>query len=178
MMHRRRTHPPRVGRPASAVQALATVLVLLCALGSAAQPAHAASSSTPWPASPPWQGYVEAPSAADVCPVAVQSSSGVVTGAQNLLCGGSGSATLTLTAGGATPTVVLDYGKETGGLPYFAVSAETGSPVLKAGYSEGLPYASANGDGAAPWAEGDPSRNDSYPVSGPGTLTNSQVQGG
>jgi alpha-L-rhamnosidase len=83
-----------------------------------------------------------------------------------------------MTAGGTTPTIVLDYGKEVGGVPYFKVSAASGAPRLKAGYSEGLNYLSAGGDGATPWAEGDTSRADTYTVDGPGTITNSSVQGG
>ena len=127
-------------------------------------PARAAASpATPWPSAPDWQRYVEAPSSATICPAAIVSTSGTVSGAQNLVCGGSGSATLTMTSGGATPTIVLDYGREVGGVPYFGVSAESGSPTLEAGYSEGLNYLSATGDGATPWAEGDPSRADTYP---------------
>ncbi len=76
------------------------------------------------------------------------------------------------------PTVVLDYGKDVGGLPYFTVSAESGSPQLKAGYSESARYVSASGDGGAPWGEGDPARSDTYTVTGPGTITNRSVQGG
>lgn len=167
--HRRRGTAPLL---------LVLVLAVACALWLPAGPASAAASATPWPASPAWQGYVETPTGATVCPTAVVSTAGAVSGAANLLCGGSGSATLTLASGGATPTIVLDYGKEVGGRPYFAVSAETGSPVLKAGYSEGLQYESASGDGSTPWAEGDSSRNDSYTVTGPGTITNREVQGG
>jgi alpha-L-rhamnosidase len=83
-----------------------------------------------------------------------------------------------MTSGGATPTIVLDYGKEMGGIPYFTVSSASGSPQLKAGYSEGLNYLSAGGDGATPWAEGDTSRADTYTVTGAGTITNPSVQGG
>jgi alpha-L-rhamnosidase len=158
-------------------------IVLAISLGlafssAAAGTATAAASSTPWPSAPNWQSYAEAPSSAAVCPTAITSTSGTVTGAQNLVCGGSGGATLTLTSGGATPTIVLDYGKDVGGLPYFNVSAESGSPVLRAGYSEGEQYLSATGDGATPWAEGDTSRSDSYTVTGAGTITNRSVQGG
>lgn len=106
------------------------------------------------------------------------STAGAVTGASNLVCGRSGGTTLTMTAGGATPTLVLDYGKEVGGLPYFDVSAASGTPKLRAGYSEGEQYLSATGDGSTPWAEGDTSRYDDYSVSGPGVITNSAVQGG
>jgi alpha-L-rhamnosidase len=161
----------------AAALAASALMLPATATGAAAAPA-AATAATPWPSSPDWQSYVETPSASTVCPTAIESTSGTVTGAQNLVCGGSGGATLTMTSGGATPTIVLDYGQEVGGLPYFGVSAESGSPVLQAGYSEGLNYLSATGDGSTPWAEGDSSRYDSYTVTGPGTITNPAVQGG
>src|SRR6201994_2610028 len=170
------------------VVALASALLLaawaLAAGGPAmagatgASGAAAAGPGAPWPAKPDWQKYVETPKGTNVCPTAIESTAGSVSGAQGLVCGGPGGATLTLTAGGATPTIVLDYGKEVGGVPYFTVTSASGSPQLKAGYSEGLNYLSADGDGATPWAEGDTSRADTYTVSGPGTITNSSVQGG
>jgi alpha-L-rhamnosidase len=138
----------------------------------------AASSATARPPAADWHSYVETPKSPNVCPTAIHSTSGTVTGAQNLVCGRSGGATLTMTSGGPAPTIVLDYGREMGGLPYFDVSAESGSPKLEAGYSEGLNYLSATGDGATPWAEGDSSRADTYTVTGPGTITNPAVQGG
>lgn len=138
----------------------------------------AAASATPWPAAPDWQSYVRTPPSGTVCPTAVTSTSGAVTGAQNLVCGGSGTATLTRAAGGAAPTVVLDYGRNVGGVPYFDVQAESGSPTLQAGYSQSLGYLTPTGDGAVPWAEGDPARHDAYTVSAPGTLTNRYEQGG
>jgi alpha-L-rhamnosidase len=153
---RRRSRKPaphrRRGRPVRGVTALvsAGLLAAWALVAGGPTAAVAASSGTPWPASPGWQSYVETPSSANVCPTAIESTSGPVSGAQNLVCGGSGGATLTMTAGGATPTIVLDYGKEAGGVPYFTVSSASGSPQLKAGYSEGLNYLSANGDGGTP----------------------------
>ncbi|MEE4544821.1 alpha-L-rhamnosidase C-terminal domain-containing protein [Streptomyces sp. V4-01] len=137
-----------------------------------------AAAATPWPAAPDWQSQVEAPSAATVCPAAVTSTAGAVTGAQNLLCGASGATTLTMAAGGPTASVVLDYGRIVGGLPYFDVQAESGSPTLQAGYSQSLPYLTPTGDAAAPWAEGDPVRHDAYTVSAPGTVAARHEQGG
>src|SRR5450755_2499156 len=131
-----------LARPAPATASIAAV-----SSASAARHAAAASASTPWPSAPDWQSYVEAPSGSTVCPAAIVSTSGTVTGAQNLVCGGSGGAALTMTSGGATPAIVLDYGHEVGGVPYFDVSAESGSPQLTAGYSEGENYLSASGDG-------------------------------
>ena len=150
---------------------------LLACLGSAPA-ASAASSGTPWPASPSWQAYDETPTSAQVCPTAVHSTSGTVSGASTLLCGGSADATLTYASGGTAPTIVYDYGKEVGGVPYFYVSSESGSPTLQAGYSESSLSISPTGDGTSPWAEGDPQRYDDYTVTGAGTITNQYVQGG
>ena len=108
----------------------------------------------------------------------MHSTSGTVSGAATLLCGGSADATLTYVSGGTAPTIVYDYGKEVGGVPYFYVSSESGSPTLQAGYSESSQYISPTGDGATPWAEGDPKRYDDYTVTGAGTITDQYVQGG
>jgi alpha-L-rhamnosidase len=160
-----------------ALGSLAAVAALVVALPATSASA-ATAASTPWPSAPDWQSYVETPSSATVCPTAVSSTSGSVTGAQNLVCGGSGGATLSLASGGQTPTIVLDYGKDVGGLPFFTVSAETGSPKLQAGYSESKRYLSATGDAGVPWAEGDTARSDTFTVTAPGTITNRSVQGG
>jgi alpha-L-rhamnosidase len=151
---------------------IVAICVAALTLFSFAQPANAAS--TPWPAAPAWQNYVETPAGSTICPVAVTSTTGTVSGAPNLLCGGSGTATLT-SAGSA---IVLDYGKDVGGIPFFTVTAATGSPQLKAGYSESLRYLTVNGDGGAPWGEGDTARSDTYTVTGAGTITNRFTQGG
>jgi alpha-L-rhamnosidase len=164
-----------VGRPHRLRRS--TVLGVTC-LAALALVFPGTSAASPNTYGPDWQHYVQAPSSATVCPTAVTSTSGTVTGAQHLVCGGTGGATLTLAAGGPTPTIVLDYGKEVGGLPYFDVSAATGSPTLKAGYSESKRYLTPNGDGGPPWAEGDPNRWDTYTVTAPGTITNRAVQGG
>ena len=54
-------------------------------------------------------------------PVAVVSTSGNVTNAAALTSGGSGSAKLTMASGGTAPVIILDYGKDVGGFPYFTV---------------------------------------------------------
>jgi len=158
--------------------ACAGLLAVFVAAPGASAATAAAASGTPWPASPNWQAYDESPTSSSVCPTAVTSTAGTVSGAANLLCTGSGGTTLTLTSGGTTPTIVLDYGKNVGGVPYFDVSSASGSPDLRAGYSESSQYLSATGDGSTPWAEGDSSRYDDYTVSGAGTITNQYVQGG
>jgi alpha-L-rhamnosidase len=160
------------------IAASAGLVAGLLACPGVAPAASAASSGTPWPASPNWQAYDETPASAQVCPTAVHSTSGTVSGASTLLCGGSADATLTYVSGGTAPTIVYDYGKEVGGVPYFYVSSESGSPTLRAGYSESSLSISPTGDGSSPWAEGDPQRYDDYTVTGAGTITNQYVQGG
>ena len=174
----RSAHLPGRRRRGAAVTLTAVVATLGLWAGTASAASAATAGAPSWPASPNLQAYAETPSGSTVCPTSVVSTSGTVSGASNLLCGRSGGAKLTLASGGATPTIVLDYGRETGGVPYFDVSAETGSPTLQAGYSESAQYESATGDGTTPWAEGDPSSYDDYPVSAPGTITNRYVQGG
>jgi alpha-L-rhamnosidase len=133
-----------------------------------------------WPARADWQGYVVAPKAPDVLPVRVIRTSGSVTGANTLTDpGGSGRVTLAMKTGGPTPTIVLDYGKDVGGVPYFDVRSESRSPVLRSAYSEGLQYLGPDGD-ATPSASpaGDASRVDDLTVAYPGTLTTGLIQGG
>src|SRR5215469_9080968 len=132
-----------------------TVLVPTQPASAAATPAAPGAvqlSKTAIPADDSWQGYVESNGAPALKPVAVASTSGAVTDAQALVTG-SGTATLTNVAGQAPPTIVLDYGKEVGGLPFFNVaSASPTSPAtsvtLRSGYSEARQYLF----GAAPTA--------------------------
>jgi alpha-L-rhamnosidase len=51
---------------------------------------------------------------------------------------------------------------------------------MQAGYSEAAEFIAPGGDGGTPTigANGDPSRADSYTVSGPGVITNRYIQGG
>jgi alpha-L-rhamnosidase len=85
---------------------------------------------------------------------------------------------MTRTANDTSPTnIVLDYGIDVGGLPAIDVTAASGSPQLRASYSESLSYLTVNGD-HAPSHSADPQRYDSYTVNEPGTITNAYVQGG
>ena len=114
------------------------------AAAPAAPPGAVTLSKTPIPADNNWQSYVESNGAPTVKPVAIASTSGGVTNAQALVSG-SGTATLTDVAGQAPPTIVLDYGKEVGGLPFFNVSSASPattatSVMLRSGYSEAQQY--------------------------------------
>ena len=168
----------RVSRHRARTARLAVLAVVALTAAMLSRGLPAAADSVPWPTNPDWQQYVEGPFTPNVTPVAVVSTSGNVTNAAALASGGSGSATLTMASGGTAPVIILDYGKDVGGFPYFTVAAESGSPVLRAAYSEGKQFISASGDGGAAFNAGDPSRADSYTVSAAGTITNRYIQGG
>lgn len=143
-----RSHARLVVRAVAAGAALAAV----CAFATApAAPARAAArpssavarSKSPIRANNSWMRYVEGNGASTVHPVAA-TGIGDVTNPQALVSG-RGVTTLTWTAGQPQPVVVLDYGKEVGGLPYFNVSAATPTSTAKsvtmlAGYSEARKY--------------------------------------
>lgn len=78
------------------------------------------------------------------------------------------------------PQVLLDYGKDVGGVPYLDVTNVSGTPSLRASYSESATYMSPEGDGTSfyPPPGLDTNRYDSYVVTSPGVITNSSVQGG
>jgi alpha-L-rhamnosidase len=145
-------------------------------------PAAAASdgSAPRWPAHPAWQRYVETPATASVHPVRITRTSGPVTDPAALTDPpGTRAATLTMRPGERPPTVVVDYGKDVGGVPFFDVRSESGAPVLHAAFSEGLSYLGPEGD-MSPSASnaGDPSRADSLTVTAPGTFSTGLIQGG
>jgi len=158
--------------------ATASVMALVALAGAASTQA-----ATPWPANPNWQAYNMVPTSASSCPVSVQSTSGNVSNAQSILCNGGGGLTLTMTAGGPTPRVVLDYGKDVGGIPWLDVSTASGNPQMKVGYSETLQYLTDNGGDYPPCqcfgnGEGDINRFDVYSVAAPGLIVNRTTQGG
>jgi alpha-L-rhamnosidase len=133
-----------------------------------------------WPAHADWQSYVEAPKSSDVQPTQIVSTSGSVSGANALTDPGQGGATvLKMVAGGPRPSIVVDYGKDVGGIPYFVVGSESKSPVLRASYSEGLNYLGRDGDNSPSLSDaGDSSRVDNLIVSSPGKLSTDLIQGG
>lgn len=133
-----------------------------------------ADSATPWPATVSQASYL--PATGNVRAVKVVSVSGNVSGAESLLTGGP--ATLQYAAGGTPPVVVLDYGREVGGLPFFDVSAQSGTPTLSATFSESLPNALTGDVTAGLTVSVDPNRVSLFPVNATGAITSTSVQGG
>jgi hypothetical protein len=128
-----------------------------------------------------WRSYVETPSSAIVTPVRIVRVSGDVAGAQALLHpDGHQTATMSYSQGGAKPEIVLDFGKEVGGVPHFDVGAFSGSPVLEADYSEQLAHLTDGTESAQGFTRsGDPRRADQFPISSNGALTSPYgIQGG
>jgi len=74
--------------------------------------------------------------------------------------------------------LVLDYGRDVGGIPEFDVARQQGSPIMQVGYSEGLQYLSAFGDTAVSPPLADPHRYDVYQVDRAGVIVNRYIQGG
>jgi hypothetical protein len=174
-------------RPARPARIVALAVILLPALqmvsaapARAAMPATVRGQAALWPANPDWQRYVEAPASSDLYPVRVVSVSGDVVNAAGLV-NRSGGTTLTYSAGGTAPILVLDYGQEVGGLPQFSVASVGRPSVLQSAYSEQLANLSTTGDiaGGFPLAgAGSPRRYDQQAVANAGTFTDILVQGG
>jgi hypothetical protein len=112
--------PFRAARRSGAV----AVVALLASVGSAGVPAGAAP-----PFVPAWQRYVLGPSSAQVAPVAAEGR-GEVANSHTLVTGKGKAATLSTVAGGTPASVVLDFGKDIAGTPYFDVTAVAGAPTL------------------------------------------------
>jgi len=160
-------------------------LVVVALLGAVATGVRAAAPATmgpaapQWPAHPDWQRFVMAPTAPDVHPVRIVSTAGSVSGAAALVGSGVGRATLTMTPGGRSPVIVVDYGQDVGGIPYFVVQSESGTPLLHSAYSEGLQYLGPQGDQTPPNSPtGDPNRFDDLIVDRSGMRTTGTIQGG
>jgi alpha-L-rhamnosidase len=125
-----------------------------------------------------------------VRPLRVESTIGQVTNADVLIAGHNGFATLTWGGVGSAPTIVLDYGRDVGGLPVFEVSAVSGTPRLQAIYSEAEPWLLPTGDGSYPdgaevnvsyvgnCGAASLSRVNTYSPSGPGLIVSRLIQGG
>jgi Bacterial alpha-L-rhamnosidase C-terminal domain/Bacterial alpha-L-rhamnosidase 6 hairpin glycosidase domain len=132
-----------VGTGARRVVPVAWLAAVLAAVATA--PAAAHGSTQPIPESPAWKRYVLGDGARDATPVHIASTSGAVTNAEGLARRSGRPTTLTYTAGRPAPTIVLDYGREVGGLPFFNVGrvapADGATSVsLRAAYSETLGF--------------------------------------
>ena len=148
---------------------LARRIAILAWLASAASPAGAAT----------WQSYDEAPAGPVVYPVRVLHVTGEVSNPQALANPSSGRATtLTYRLGAQPPSLILDYGKEVGGYPTFAVASSSGG-VLQAEYSETLRNIGNDGAGSVLlFQSGNASRSDTL-VATPGRrATDAAIQGG
>lgn len=128
-----------------------------------------------------WKTLVQAPASRDVAPVRVVSVSGAVDNPQALV-GGDGVTTLDYAAGGEAPVVVLDYGKEIGGISAYDVAGSAEAPTLHASFSEALRFMTPRGDlgGFANllFQSGAPERFETIAVTGARRYAGPLVQGG
>ncbi len=155
-------------------------LAMSIGIGSAAAAAGGATRPLEWPAHPDWRQFVLAPSADDVRPTGIVSTSGDVTEARTVSNPSLGHPiTLTMNPGEPQPSIVVDYGRDVSGVPYFDVQSQTGTPILSSSYTEGRQYIGPAGDNApSNSSAGNTSRVDRLTVSGPGTVTEGLIQGG
>ncbi len=128
-----------------------------------------------------WHSEVETPLSATVLPVRIVRTAGAVSDPQALLRPGERlSATLKYTPGGPQPQIVLDFGKEIGGVLQLDVVAASGAPVLQADYSEQLAHLTDGSETGPSFSRsGDPRRSDEFPIDSSGPLKSPYgVQGG
>ena len=95
---------------------LATLATAPAGAHGSAQPSRGTIAENP-----AWKRYVLGTGRPDAGPVRIASTSGAVTNAQGLVNRSKKPTTLTYTPGRPAPTIVLDYGREVGGLPFFDV---------------------------------------------------------
>ena len=98
-------------------------------------------SSTPIAENPAWKSYVLGDGALQASPVRISSTSGAVSNAEGLVDPSKGPVRLSYDGTGEAATILLDYGREVGGLPFFNVGAVTPadgatSVTLRSAYSE------------------------------------------
>src|SRR5690348_11387673 len=119
------------------------VVALTAALGVTASggSALAAGPLPTWPTNPNWQSLVPGPLSDNVRPVSVVRTQGSVTNPGALTGQTTGTTVLTVSPGGASAAVVLDFGKEVGGTPYITVSSSTpSSNTVRVSTSEALRF--------------------------------------
>ena len=119
---------------------LAVALATLAVSPAAAQ-GPVELSSAPIAENPAWAGYVLGTGELTAKPVRINATSGDVTNAEGLIDPAKGPAKLTYSGSGRVPMIILDYGREVGGLPFFTASGVTPtgtatSVTLRAAYSE------------------------------------------
>ena len=126
-------HPVTVSRGhGRAIRAtVVSAVAVAAALSTAGTPTALAAASAHKPA---WQSYVLGPSSPQVTPVNVETRGNV--SHPNTLVRGGKETTLTTVAGGAPASILLDFGKDVGGTPYFDISKLSGSPTLSIVTSE------------------------------------------
>ncbi len=134
-------------RPVTAmvVAASATAMVLgsTPVVAATSTPAPGAAHEPLWPADRAWGRYVLGQDRVVHDPVDIRSVRGRVSGARELLKGGS--ATLEMVDGGEPAILVLDYGVETAGYPQLTVDSVTPDDgatgvQLRQAYSESMPF--------------------------------------
>jgi hypothetical protein len=103
-------------------RSIAGAVVLVTTTGLVGAPATATAAAA-------WHRYVLGPSAAQVAPVSAEGT-GNVANPHTLVTGKGKSATLTTVAGQTPASVVLDFGKDLAGTPFFDVTAVAGAPAL------------------------------------------------
>jgi hypothetical protein len=126
---------------------VAWLAAALATVATAPPSAHgsAQTSGGPITENPAWKRYVLGDGKPDAAPVRVASASGAVTNPQGLVHRSEKPTTLTYTPGRPAPTIVLDYGREVGGLPFFKFGQITPadgatSVSLRSAYSETLQF--------------------------------------
>src|SRR4029077_9113310 len=119
----------RSGRPQCRRSAVAVAGFLGCAVVASCS---GVTRGAPAITNHRWVRFVSAPPRVDVTPIALTRTSGEVSGASGLVGGrGTPLTTLTMRSGDPAPVVVVDYGKDIGGVPHLVVQTATGAPTLR-----------------------------------------------
>lgn len=164
----------------------ACAAAIVCALGTGAAagragPSPSALSLRPVASDPAWASLIESPASADPSPARILSTSGDVRDPEALLHPGDGATTtLSYPVGGTAPSIVLDFGRELGGIAQFGV-VRTTADTLKVAYSEQLANLSATGDESVTpvaFQSGNLLRVDSIGLLAPGVVSSPEIQGG
>ncbi|GAA3614358.1 hypothetical protein GCM10022223_33240 [Kineosporia mesophila] len=122
-----------------------------------------------------WQSYVLGPHDDDVSPERVLRTSGGVTVGRY----GIGDITLSRRPGDPEPEIVLDYGRNVSGVPYFQIDAASYGAHLRASYSESAAWTVPEGDVEGSHNEsGHRERFEEFTLTGAGTVSSGRIQGG